>query len=97
MDNGQEPHYSPRLVNEEIELLQKFVDFARENGITKLDAGGFSFELAPVEIAKHAQERVERHLTDKEREALREKLIESRRRKGRPKNLEYWSSPDLKE
>jgi len=90
MDSGQEQDYSARLISD----LQQLVDFARENGITKLEAGGFAFELAPVEIAKHARKQVESHMTDREREEVRKRILEERKRRGRPKNLEYWSSPD---
>ena len=60
----------------------------------KLEVFGWSFELAPIELVKNAQQRVERHLTEEQREELRTKMKEERRRGGRPKGLAYWSAPD---
>lgn len=76
------------------EHLQELVDFARENGLTMLAVGGVSFDLAPIELIKNAQQQVERHMTEEQRKKLRDELKAERKRRGRPKNLAYWSAPD---
>ena len=98
MGQTQPSHQTGQVtLDHEIELAQRLVDFARDNGVVKLEAFGWSFELAPAELIKNAQQQVERHMSDEQREELRIKLRESRNRRGRPAGMDYWSSTPKKE